>query len=313
MSETELSKYFLTKKIPYVKPLYNINIKKESEVLDWFRETSYGLTEYFRPLFREQKANLAFTLSEGVNPSWASPYTQIYASTADVSQSQEQIFINDLYRLIMDQVTMIISHELIPDVLPNTEDYSDKVACNVVKDWLESMNYNLSTENWRFRWEFQKKVFGESFCIVMWNPNIGDIHPLAKEHKAEEMDMLDENGNPMSGENEAPIKLPKNMRVGDIQFINPLPWDVIMSKWIISRKNIQNIIGMTTTQKVPTRNMTSTQIRKKRTLINVSFSIFIIKAMNLCRKVVLSLLVAIMFSLMNLSQCLQLLTIRFYR
>jgi hypothetical protein len=228
MSETELSKYFLTKKIPYVKPLYNINIKKESEVLDWFRETSYGLTEYFRPLFREQKANLAFTLSEGVNPSWASPYTQIYASTADVSQSQEQIFINDLYRLIMDQVTMIISHELIPDVLPNTEDYSDKVACNVVKDWLESMNYNLSTENWRFRWEFQKKVFGESFCIVMWNPNIGDIHPLAKEHKAEEMDMLDENGNPMSGENEAPIKLPKNMRVGDIQFINPLPWDVII-------------------------------------------------------------------------------------
>ena len=137
MSEIELSKYFLTKKIPYVKPLYNIDIKNDSEILDWFRECSYGLTEYFRPLFREQKSNLAFFIGAGVNPNWASPYTQIYANTSDIFSSTEQIFINDLYRLVMDQVTLIISHELVPDVLPNSEDYTDKVSCNVVKDWLE--------------------------------------------------------------------------------------------------------------------------------------------------------------------------------
>lgn len=228
MSEIELSKYFLTKKIPYVKPFYTLDLKIESQILDWFREASYGLTEYFRPLFREQKSNLAFFIGAGVNPNWSSPYTQIYANTSDIFSSTEQIFVNDLYRLVMDQVSLVVSHELIPDVLPNTEDYSDKVACNVVKDWLESMNYTLGTEQWRFRWEVQKKMFGESFAIVMWNAQIGDIHPLAKKYVNEDIDMVDKSGNPIPGISQDPVKLKKNMRIGDIELINPMPWDVMI-------------------------------------------------------------------------------------
>lgn len=235
MSEIELSKYFLTKKIPYVKPLYNIDIDKESAVLDWFREASYGLSEYFRPLFREQKANLAFFLGAGVNPNWSSPYTQIYANTSDIFSSTEAIFINDLYRLVIDQVTMIVSHELIPDVLPNTEDYSDKVACNVVKDWLESMNYNLNTDEWRFRWEVQKKMFGEAFCVVMWNPNIGDIHPLAKKYIDQDLDMVDEEGRGITDIGDVPVKIRKNMRIGDVELLNLMPWDVIIDPQIHSK------------------------------------------------------------------------------
>jgi len=228
MSEIELSKYFLTKKIPYTRPLYNIKIKDDKEVLDWFRECSFGLSEYFRPLFREQKSNLAFFIGAGVNPNWASPYTQIYANTSDISSPTEQIFINDMYRLVMDQVTIVVSHELVPDVLPNSEDYSDKVACNVVKDWLESMSYNLSTEEWRFKWEVQKKIFGESFAIVLWNPNAGDIHPLAKKYAKEDVGMVDETGQPISDLSEKPMKIRKNMRIGDIQLINPMPWDMMI-------------------------------------------------------------------------------------
>ncbi len=228
MSEIELSKYFLTKKIPYVKPFYDIDYKKESDVLDWFRECSYGLSECFRPLFREQKANLAFFIGAGINPNWASPYTQIYANTSDVFSSTEQIFINDLYRLVMDQVSLIVSHELVPDVLPNSEDYSDKVCCNVVKDWLESMNYTLGTEQWRFKWEVQKKIFGEAFCIVMWNPQIGDIHPLARKYVDEDIDLVDAEGKPVTDLGGMPVKMRKNMRIGDIEFINPMPWDVII-------------------------------------------------------------------------------------
>lgn len=235
MSEIELSKYFLSKKLPYVKPLYNIDIEKESEVLDWFRECSYGLSDYFRPLFREQKANLAYFVGAGVNPNWASPYTQIYANTSDFSDSNQEIFINDMYRLVMDQVTLVVSHELVPDVLPNSEDYSDKVACNVVKDWLESMNYTLGTEQWRFRWEVQKKMFGESFAIVMWNPQIGDIHPLAKKYVDEDVDLVDDEGNPISDIGEMPVKLRKNLRIGDIELVNPMPWDMMIEPTVNSK------------------------------------------------------------------------------
>jgi hypothetical protein len=127
----------------------------------------------------------------------------------------------------MDQVSLIVSHELVPDVLPNSEDYSDKVCCNVVKDWLESMNYTLGTEEWRFKWEVQRKIFGESFCIPMWNSQIGDIHPLAKKYIDEDIDMVDEEGNPVTDIAQNPVKLRKNTRIGDIEFINPMPWDVL--------------------------------------------------------------------------------------
>jgi hypothetical protein len=232
MSEIELSKYFLTKKIPYIQPFFSINLEKDSEILDWFRECSYGLSEYFRPLFREQKSNLAYFIGAGINPNWASPYTQIYANTADTSMANDEIFINDMYRLVMDQVSLIISHELVPDVLPNSEDYSDKVCCNIVKDWLESMAYTLNIEEWRFKLEIQNKLFGEALAIVMWNPHIGDLHPLAKKYVDEDVDMVDDEGNPISDISQNPIKIRKNTRIGDIEIINPMPWDVMFDPQI---------------------------------------------------------------------------------
>lgn len=235
MSEIELSKFFLTKKIPYVKPLYELDLDKESEVLDWFRECSYGLTEYFRPLFREQKANLAFFIGAGVNPNWASPYTQIYANTSDIFSGSEQIFINDLYRLVQDQVSLIVSHELVPDVLPNSANYSDKVSCTTVRDWLNSMNYDLGTEEWRYRWEVQNKIFGESFAIIMWNSQIGDIHPLARKYIDEDVELLDEEGNTVTDLGNVPVKMKKNMRIGDVEIINPMPWDVIIDPKVNSK------------------------------------------------------------------------------
>jgi hypothetical protein len=228
MSELELSKYFISKKIPYVKPLYNIEYKKEAPVLDWLREASFNLSEYFRPLFKEQKANLAYFLGAGINPNWASPYTQIYANTSDIFSSTEQIFINDIYRLVTDQVSMIVSHELVPDVLPNSDDYSDKVACTVVKDWLASMDYNLGIDQWRYRWEVQKKLFGESFAVVLWNPDMGNLHPLAREYIDEDLDMVDAEGKSVTDLGGMPVKIRKNLRIGDIEVVNPMPWDVMI-------------------------------------------------------------------------------------
>lgn len=226
MSEADLGKYFLTKKVPYVKPLYAIDYKKEKDILDWFKEAEYSLGEYFRPLFCEQRDNLAFFMGSGLNPHFASPYLATYAATSDIYAEPQQVFINEMFRIVMDQVSLVTSHELIPDVLPNSDDYSDKVACNVTREWLESMNYDMNTEEWRFRWEMQKKIYGECYTIVMWNPNIGDLHPYAKEFIDDEIDLVDNQGKAINGLNGMPMKIRKNMRIGDLEFITPFPWDV---------------------------------------------------------------------------------------
>lgn len=228
MSEAELNKYFLTKKIPYVKPFYSIDVKKDSAILDWFREAEFNLGEYYRPLFREQHENLQLFVGSGLNPNFVSPYAATFATTSDIYAEPQQLFVNEVYRVTMDQISLIISHELIPDVLPNSEDYSDKVACNVTKEWLESMNYNLNTEAWRFRWELSKKMFGECYTIVMWNSQIGDLHPLAKKYIDEDLDLVDEDDQPISDLSGAPMKVNKNTRIGDIDLVTPFPWDVMI-------------------------------------------------------------------------------------
>lgn len=224
MTLEDIGNYFLSKKVPYAKPLYAIDIEKDSDILDWFRETEKSLGQYYRPLFCEQRENLQYFTSSGINPNFVTPYAAVYAVNS--MQGTPDLFINDMFRVTMAAVVTVVSHDLIPDVLPNSEDYSDKVACNVTKEWLESMNYDLNTEAWRFRWELQKKLFGESFVIPLWNPNIGDIHPMAKEYMDEDLDLLDEDGQVMNDIGGKPMKVRKGMRIGDIEYVSPMPWDV---------------------------------------------------------------------------------------
>lgn len=226
MSEAELAKYFITKKIPYVKPLYSIDYTKESAVCDWFQNAETNLNEYYRPLFREQKENLAFFVAAGINPMFATPYAATFATTSDVYAEPQQIFINEMYRVTMAQVSLIVSNEMVADVLPNNADYEDRVAANIVSDWLASMDYDLDMSTWRFRWQLQKKIFGESFGIPMWNPNIGDLHPMAKRFIDEDLGLVDENDEPIMDETGSPRKIRKDTRIGDIEIINPMPWEI---------------------------------------------------------------------------------------
>jgi len=226
MGQLELSKYFLSKKVPYVKPFYAIKFKQKEEVLDWLRETETALNEYFRPLFREQKNNHAYLFASGLDLGTSSPYSSTTNNTSDVVSENEDIFINELYRVVVDQVSLVVSNELVPDILPSNDDYKDKVAANVTSDWLGSMNYDLDTEAWRYKWEMQKKIYGEAYAVVMWNPQKGDLHPAAKEYMDEDVDYLDEEGQTVEGPTGEPLKVKKALRIGDIEFRNPFPWDV---------------------------------------------------------------------------------------
>lgn len=203
-----------------------IDLKSDKAITEWFGNAEMNLNEYFRPLFREQKENLAFFVAAGINPMFATPYAATFATTSDIYAEPQQIFINEMYRVTLDQVSLIVSNEMVPDVLPNNEDYDDRVAANVVSEWLGSMNYDLNIDAWRYRWQLQKKMFGESFAIPMWNPNIGDLHPMAKKFIDEDLGLVDEMGEPMMDMRGNPQKIRKDTRIGDIEIINPLPWEM---------------------------------------------------------------------------------------
>ena len=228
MSKSELEQYFLQKNVPYISPFYSIDYENEDAVLTWIKDTDTKLSGYYQPLFREQKNNLKIFLSTGINPNFFSPSVAVYLQQGMVDDEPDEIHINEMYLLVMQQVATVVSNELTSQVLPNNDDYKDKIAAQFVKMWLDSMSYDLDLDLKRVQWEIQKKIFGEAFVIPIWNPDIGDIHPVAKDLEEEEVDLLDEDGKKVRDEAGDVVKISKNQRIGDIELVNPMPFDVMI-------------------------------------------------------------------------------------
>lgn len=228
MSKSEIEQYFLQKNVPYISPFYSINFENDDDVLTWIKDTDNKLSGYYQPLFREQKNNLKIFLSTGVNPNFFSPSVAVYLQQGMVDDEPDEIHINEMYLLVMQQISTVVSNELTSQVLPNNDDYQDKIASKFVKMWLDSMSYDLDIDLQRVRWEIQKKIFGEAFVIPVWNPDIGDIHPAVKDLEEDSVDLVDEEGNKVRDDSGKVVKISKYQRVGDIELINPMPFDVMI-------------------------------------------------------------------------------------
>lgn len=229
MAISDLKRFFLNQNVPYVKPFYSIDYENDDDVLSWISNADAGLTDYYQPLFREQKNNLRIFIAAGINPNFTSPITAAYLQQGIVENSLNDLQINEMYLLVQEQVSTVVSNELTAQVVPNNDDYQDKVAAKFVKMWLDSMSYDLSIDNQRVKWEMQKKVFGEAFVVPKWNPDKGDIHPDSKELKGEEeIEARDEEGNLIRDKDGKVKKIGSYQRVGDIELVNPLPFQVVI-------------------------------------------------------------------------------------
>lgn len=229
MAISDLKRFFLNQNVPYVKPFYSVEYENDEDVLTWLKDADVGLADYYQPLFREQKNNLRIFTGAGINPNFTSPITAAYVQQGIVENSFEELQINEMYLLVQEQVSTIVSNELTAQVVPTNDDYQDKVAAKFVKMWLDSMSYDLGIDNQRVKWEIQKKIFGESFVIPQWNPDKGDLHPDSKElNGEEEIEARDEMGNLIRDKDGKVKKIGSYQRVGDIELVNPLPFQVVI-------------------------------------------------------------------------------------
>ena len=228
MANAQLQQYFLQKNMPYVKPLYSIDYKNDDDMLEWLNGANTALSAHYAPLFKEQQNNLKIFLNTGVNPHFISPLLNAYLQQGLVQDQPDDLCINEMYLLVMEQVSTIVSNELTAQVLPNNDDYKDKIAAKFVKSWIDSMSYELGLDVQRVKWEIQKKIFGESFVIPVWNPDKGDIHPAAKDIEEDRVELVDEDGRKVIGSDGEPVWVSKWQRIGDIELRNPLPFDVMI-------------------------------------------------------------------------------------
>ncbi len=228
MNGMDARNFFLQREIPYITPFYALEKKSGKEVLDWFKNTDTKLRSYYLPLFNEQKTNLQVFLNAGVAPNIFSPLVANYFQQGMLCDPNSDIDINEFFRVVMDQVSLIVSNELVPQVIAKNDDYNDKIAAKITKEWLESMSYDQDLDFQRIKWEIQKKVFGECFVVPVWNEEMGDLMPESTEFQEEELDLVDPDGREMYDHLGKRKKIRKYLRQGDIDLINPMPFDVMI-------------------------------------------------------------------------------------
>ena len=226
MALIDLEQYFTSKQIPRIKPFYSIDFNDDSAVLDWMKTSQKTLDDYYQALFNEQRNNLKIFLNIGINPNYFSPYVAAYARSGAVNLQPSDIWINEMYRLVMDQTSLVVSNELTAQVLPNNDDYNDKIAAKFTKMWLDSMSYDLDLDMQRIKWEIQKKIFGECFIVPTWDDEKGVLLPESKKFAEDDLPFLDDEGKPIKTEDGKVVSLNKYIREGDIDLINPMPFDV---------------------------------------------------------------------------------------
>lgn len=228
MAKEDLQRLYLQRNTPYIPPFYKLDLDNDSDILSWIEDTDNALSSYYQPLFSEQKNNLKIFLSTGINPNFFSPLVAVYLQQGLIMDEPDDIYINEMYLLVREQVSTIVSNELTAQVLPNNDDYKDKVAAKIVKMWLDSMSYDMDIDIKRIQWELQKKIFGECFVIPKWDYLMGDIHPMAKNLVDDDLPLVDEDDRPIRDRDGNPLKIDKYQRIGDIDLVNPLPFDVMI-------------------------------------------------------------------------------------
>src|SRR5574337_177521 len=107
--ENDLQHWFVNQEIPNVKPFYMVDLKDDQEILKWFSETDSDLYNFFHTLFREQRNNLQLFIASGLNPKYLSAEVADFVNyNSDVDQTPG-LFINELYRYTMEQVSLVTS------------------------------------------------------------------------------------------------------------------------------------------------------------------------------------------------------------
>src|SRR5690606_25676087 len=171
-----------------------------------------------------------------------------YLQQGLTNDNAADININECYRVVMEQVSLIVSNELVPQVIPTNQDYKDKIAAKITREWLESISYDLDLDIQRIKWEIQKCIFGEAFVVPVGDKDRGNLMPDAKKYKGEDLPYVDEEGRQVFDPEGKPYKVKKYLRQGDFDLKNPMPFETMIdpqgryedSNWFYYSEFVEN-------------------------------------------------------------------------
>lgn len=195
------------------KPFHEIKNKKEEERLEWLKEVSDALVQQGESRSLRQRENLF--LYRGVDiKRWDRDREKEYR-TRRISKIQKFV-VNHLHDLTETKVAQMTRLKPAVEVLPNNDEWKDRASAKVVQQLIKHLWYINNVDDLVNNMHRQARIFGESYCFVTWDKELGDLHPSYV--KARDLGVLDKNE--------------PELKTGDVRYELEMPWRVLTHRVI---------------------------------------------------------------------------------
>lgn len=208
-----------------LKPFFTVLKKSEDDQLRWLNSAMEFLRKQGQRRTYAQRANLA--AYRGLNWGGVSNRNSVTRDRQGLPLNKTERFkVNFLYSLTETKISQLSRIKPAVQVLPNSNEFQDKNAAQAVKSLVDHLFYENNVDYILQQAHRHKKIFGEAYVFVEWDPNRGP--EMANELIG--TPLLDESGNPEVDENGEAVLITRSPRMGDVSFNVVPPWRVFLQR-----------------------------------------------------------------------------------
>ncbi len=212
------------------KPIWTINLKDRVAVLKWLKNEYTYLMKLNSGRHQVMMEHLLIYKGDQFAPDDQKTINDFLDISRRPRRNKDQkLIINHLLDLTETRVSRSTRNSPQPEVLPaNSNELSDRNAARASQQILNYLAFINRLAVKDVRLNRRAYIFGEAYTTNLWNPEIGDIHPLWAE--AKETNFLDEFGQPILGVDGRPLDPKKPMMTGEVEVKMRLPWRVLLEE-----------------------------------------------------------------------------------
>lgn len=204
-----------------IKPLFTIDLDDEEQILNWHKQVWSVCEEMHDARTSMYMRNR--DLYAGLHSPSRRRIGLLTDTLTEWGQSNyrvPEVSINHSFELTEQIVSKLSRFSTTVDVLPVNTEEGDRNAARASQRYADHLGDVHDLKSLFIRFVRDSRIGGESFIVVDYDPNKGDLHPSQKEAKKKgiRVPLLGEDGEQIYGESGEPLYIEKAQRVGDLDF-----------------------------------------------------------------------------------------------
>jgi hypothetical protein len=209
-----------SQEIDTIKPLWTIDLDNEEALIEWHKKISEDLEDsqnervanYVRNrnLYCGLHYHLGNTvkIARDVNSEWVQ------------SNKSPEIVVNHCYELTEQWVSKLSSFSAEVEIIPVNTEEGDRTKARAAQRFADDLSEKNDLKGLMLRLIRDSKIGGESYIVVDYDENKGDLHPDAKKAQKEglRIPLKDSKGQIIMGEDGSTLLVDTQKRVGDLVY-----------------------------------------------------------------------------------------------